>query len=447
MFQRCTCFVVLACGFLSPTLAAAAPPSEATGLPVAVRWWGQACVSIETMWGLTLVIDPHPAGERMGLPQLDLTADLVLVTHEHFDHNNVKAIKGKPAVLRGLTPQADWADIDHVLDRPPNETKPSLTPAGSPRPRSDHAAHVRTIEVFHDDQSGTKRGKNTLFLIDTNGLRFLHCGDLGHVLTNEQVKAIGPIDVLLIPVGGTYTIDAKAAMRVAKQLEPRRWVWPIHYNTGTGKLPLAKIAPFLAEAQAAGWPVRKIKGNTAALTAATQGKPPVGPPTVIVSDFKPRVLGDESARAFAAGKADRQGFIDALGKVTAKQLDHKPSNGTHTIRWNFEHTIGRELLFFSRIYHALDDQIPVLDWNPAQMPPDYRPRKPSWDTDEMVREVQRVGAFTERFNYLLADVPVDQKIKNTRFSIRSLTRLMIGHYRGHAAKAVEKFKLPDWPED
>jgi len=425
-----------------------APSTEDGPLPIAIRWWGQACVSIETFWGFAIVVDPFSPTEEIGFPKPDLTADLVLVTHEHFDHNAVDTVKGKPVVLRGLTDGGkEWARIDHYLDRPPNQPAAAVFPREEARNLSPYAVHVLGVGVFHDDQGGTRRGKNTMFLIETNGVRILHCGDLGHVLTPEQVTAIGPVDVLILPVGGTYTIDAAQAMQVVQQLKPRRFVWPIHFRAAHSTLPLAGVEPFVTQARRAGLLVRRVKGNAIAVASLSNGqKPPIGSPAVIVSGWIPERPKPDVERSLLALRGDRQALIASLGKVSKKQLDWKPSDGTHTIRWNFEHTTARELGFFSQVYHALDPSIPVINWNPAQMPPDYVPRRPDWDTAEMVRHVQRVGAFTERFSYLLADTPATMRIEGTRFSIDYLTALVMGHYKNHTTKAVHKLTLPDWPK-
>lgn len=426
-----------------------AASTEDGPLPLAIRWWGQACISIETFWGFRIVIDPFTPGAKIGIPRPDLTADLVLVTHEHFDHNAVDTVRGKPVVLRGLTDDGkDWAKIDHYLDRPPNQPEATVVPRTEAKKLSPYAVHVVGIDVFHDDKGGTERGKDTMFLIETNGVRILHCGDLGHTLTPEQIAAVGPVDVLIVPVGGTYTIDADTAMEVTQQLKPRRFVWPIHYKTAAGTLPLAPVDAFLADARKANLLVRRVKGNAIAVASLPpEQKPPIGSPVVIVSEWTPQRPKPEVERSLLTLREDRQALIDALGKVSKKQLDWKPSDGTHTIRWNFEHPTARELGFFSQVYHALDPEIPVINWNPAQMPPDYTPRRPDWDTQEMVRHVRRVGAFTERFSYLLADTPVTMRIEGTRFSIDNLTDMVMGHYENHTTKAVRKFALPDWPKE
>lgn len=105
-----------------------------------------------------------------------------------------------------------------------------------------------------------------------------------------------------------------------------------------------------------------------------------------------------------------------------------------------EHTTASELGFFSQLYHALGRAIPVLNWRPAQMPKDYKPRRPEWDTAKMIRHVQRVAAFTERFGYLLVDTPADVKVEGTRFSVDALTKLLVGHYHNHTEKAVKKVR-------
>lgn len=424
--------------------AATAPAGSDVSPPVAVRWWGQACVSIEPFWDLRIVVDPYGADERLGYPLPDLTADLVVTTHRHLDHATVGTVKGKPTVLHGLTPAEDWDTINHYFDRPPNRDEAHLHGAQEAVAFSPHAIHITGVRTYHDERSGAQRGKNTLVLIETDGIRILHCGDLGHVLTDEQARGLDRIDLLIIPVGGAYTIDADAALQAVRQIRPRR-VLPIHYNTGVGRFPLARVDPFVEKAKQAGMTVRTVKGNTIAVARPSPDAAATGHPEVIVTDYRPLPLPPPLAKALADVAAARRELIDRLGMVSAAQLDHKPSDGTHTIRWNFEHTTGRDLQFFSQIYHALDPAIPVLNWNPAQMPPDHKPLHPEWNTAEMVRHVQRVGAFVDRFSYLLADVPMDQKIEGTRFSVKSLTDLMVRHYRDHTTKALRKFDLPDWP--
>ena len=92
---------------------------------------------------------------------------------------------------------------------------------------------VRNVGVYHDMMQGMQRGKNSIFIVEADGLRFVHLGDLGHLLSDDQVRQIGPVDVLMIPVGGVYTINGSKAKEVMAQLKPRMYVLPIHYGTLT----------------------------------------------------------------------------------------------------------------------------------------------------------------------------------------------------------------------
>ncbi|MEN1680813.1 MAG: DinB family protein [Planctomycetota bacterium] len=133
--------------------------------------------------------------------------------------------------------------------------------------------------------------------------------------------------------------------------------------------------------------------------------------------------------------------------LSTTQMNFTPSNGTHTPRWNAEHMAGRQLLFFSEIYHALDSRIPVFDWNPAQMPPDYRARHPAWSGKEEARAMQRVDDFCRRYAYLLEGTELDAKPPATNWpTLRALLLQMERHYDEHTANVVKKFALPDWPE-
>jgi L-ascorbate metabolism protein UlaG (beta-lactamase superfamily) len=128
-------------------------------------------------------------------------------------------------VLKGLQ-DGDWANIDETVGD----------------------VHIRTIPTFHDDRQGGQRGKNSMFLFEVAGLRLLFAGDLGHVLTDEQLAAAGSVDVLLLPVGGQFTIGPAEATQVVEQLKPRLVV-PMHYKTDvvgySGSDKLQGVEPFL----------------------------------------------------------------------------------------------------------------------------------------------------------------------------------------------------------
>jgi len=201
-----------------------------------IIWHGHACFSvIEKETGFTIIFDPFKP-ETGRLPKPDIQADLVLATHDHFDHANVEAVaKWKAEKLVGFVGE-----------------------------RSVDKARIRGIETYHDEAGGSQRGKNSVYVVKINDTVFVHLGDLGHVLDESQVSKIngfGRIDILFIPVGGVYTIGPEEAAKVIKQLNPRVAI-PMHYyddrlNKQVFKK-LAKINDFLEV-----WdgPVKKIDEN------------------------------------------------------------------------------------------------------------------------------------------------------------------------------------------
>lgn len=146
-----------------------------------------------------LVTDPYDS-EKVGLKfPRDTQADVVTISHDHFDHNFVSAVLGSPVVVQG-----------------PGEYEVG-------------GIKIYGYQTFHDQVQGQERGKNTVYLIDVDGIKLLHCGDLGQKFTNEQLEQVDDPDILFVPVGGVYTIDAKEAAEVVKQIEPKI-VIPMHYK-------------------------------------------------------------------------------------------------------------------------------------------------------------------------------------------------------------------------
>lgn len=174
-----------------------------------VQWYGQSAFHLRAPEG-SVAIDPFGdlsgltgRGMRFDYPALSgVQAELVLVTHEHADHNGVQAIGGDPAILRSTAGRLQ-------------------SPLGE----------VTAIASEHDEQAGTARGPNTIFVFELGGLRVCHFGDFGQsALRAEQHSAIGEIDLLFIPVGGGPTIGASQAAAIVERLSPR-WVVPMHYRT------------------------------------------------------------------------------------------------------------------------------------------------------------------------------------------------------------------------
>lgn len=239
-------------------LGAGSPTAQAAPRPVAyLTWYGQSCFLLESASGARVVMDPIPT--NLGyLPPADLHADAVTISHEHPDHNNVALLQGKPRVLRGLTAdKKGWMRIDEKVKD----------------------ISVRTVGVYHDRKRGAEIGLNAVFIFETGGVRIAHLGDLGHPLTDQQISAIGSVDVVLVPVGGGETVDAQMATYVVDQIRPRLLVVPMHFKTDavTSK-DLAPIDAFLAGRTN----VRRQPGNRIAITGL-RSKPAA---EVVVLDYK-----------------------------------------------------------------------------------------------------------------------------------------------------------------
>jgi len=165
-----------------------------------ISWAGQSCFQISVSnsrdHSADIVIDPFD--EKTGPKVPNFSADILLVTHDHHDHNNIKGVKGDPFIISG-----------------PGEYEVK-------------GVFVQGISSFHDDVLGKERGQNTIYTIEAEDIRFCHLGDLGQKqLTDEQLEKIDSVDVLMIPVGGEYTIDSSAAQKIIGQIEPKI-VIPMH---------------------------------------------------------------------------------------------------------------------------------------------------------------------------------------------------------------------------
>lgn len=199
----------LVLAFLIVCLTAA--PAFADGKKITVRWFGQSYFQVVASDGTRVVFDPHLI---VNYPRAIVPADLVLISHEHQDHNQIGAIENpeKAKVIRGMKKEGTkftWNEVDEKF----------------------RDIKITSIPLYHDKMMGLKAGKNTGFVVEIDGLRFVHLGDLGHELNDAQVKAIGVVDVLMIPIGGIYTINGTEAKKVVAQLKPRRYMLPMHYGT------------------------------------------------------------------------------------------------------------------------------------------------------------------------------------------------------------------------
>jgi len=183
-----------------------------------VEFLGHAAFRITAADGTTIVTDPYEPnafGGAIGHGPITEPADIVTVSHDHADHNHAQGVPGGPHVVK---------------------TAGSHTVEGIP---------IAGVATYHDASGGSQRGDNVVFVMTVDGLRVCHLGDLGHPLTEEQAQAIGRVDVLLAPVGGTFTVDATGASAVVQALGPRV-VIPMHFKTPKINLPIAPVDAFLA---------------------------------------------------------------------------------------------------------------------------------------------------------------------------------------------------------
>jgi L-ascorbate metabolism protein UlaG (beta-lactamase superfamily) len=183
-----------------------------------IKYLGHSCFSLK---GKDASVITDPFDEKMvGLKLGKLSTDIVTISHEHPDHNKREDIEGDPI----------------IIDLPGEYEKKGIRVTG--------------IATYHDKTKGEERGKNTIFKIEIDGVSILHCGDLGHELSDEALEELGEVHVLLVPVGGFYTIAADDAVRIIKQVEPSL-VIPMHYNQeGVNPELGSKLAPvddFLAK--------------------------------------------------------------------------------------------------------------------------------------------------------------------------------------------------------
>ena len=163
-----------------------------------IKWNGHSCFSITSENGTRIVTDPF--GEGIGYKVQDLHAEIVSVSHDHFDHNYLEAVKSNFTAIR----ERGKFKVEGIK--------------------------INGTKTYHDTESGAQRGENTVYTYKVDGVNVCHLGDLGHELTNEQVKSIEKVDILMIPVGGLYTIDGATAAKVVNQLNPKV-VIPMHYKT------------------------------------------------------------------------------------------------------------------------------------------------------------------------------------------------------------------------
>lgn len=182
------------------------------------RWFGQACFEIKD--GKTVVTDPHD-GDSVGLEAPVVKGDIITVSHDHYDHASGKSLVSKPGstVVEGM--ETGGAD----------------------------GMGLQRLKSYHDKAGGDARGENVIFKFELDGVNICHLGDLGHMLDDSKIDDLKPIDVLMIPVGGKFTIDGEEAADLVRKLEPRA-VIPMHYKIEGLEVPISGPEDFLRDIEA-----------------------------------------------------------------------------------------------------------------------------------------------------------------------------------------------------
>ena len=182
-----------------------------------ITWLGHSCFKIQDKAGsdgVAVITDPFDKSVGLKTPKGE--ADIVTVSHGYDGHNNVSVIRGNPYVIKS----AGEYEIKNVF--------------------------IEGVESYHDDQKGAERGKNIIYRIDIDDMSVIHLGDLGHTLDTKQLSKLEGADILLVPVGGVYTIGAGKAVEVVSQIEPRI-VIPMHYKVPGLKINLEGVDKFIKE--------------------------------------------------------------------------------------------------------------------------------------------------------------------------------------------------------
>lgn len=179
-----------------------------------IKWLGHSCFKISSEKGIRIVTDPFDSNVGYNLPAVE--TDIVTISHNHYDHNFIDCLNG---------------DFE-VVSKVGNFYIKDISITG--------------VHTYHDEVEGDKRGSNIVYIFDIDGMKVCHMGDIGHVLTEKQIEMIGHVDILMIPVGGVYTVDYNDAKTIVEQLNPSI-VIPMHYKTQALKFKLDAVDDFIKQ--------------------------------------------------------------------------------------------------------------------------------------------------------------------------------------------------------
>lgn len=370
-----------------------APASAREGDPIAVRIWPGGMVTIHSHWGLSVAIQ----GETR--------------QPENPARTNPPYATAIPKTNATVTIGESGA---FVLSRPVNQAETTWRQV-----TNDDIQTGRKSKTPNDIQVNLLDGKAVHIQLDGADLVVP-----GTDCTVEILNSIPSIDAVI----GS---DLQRLVEQGKSLPAnvRNWV------------SISATAPDSAN-------VKTQDHNTVAVSSESPDSKMVSTVTWWTVSPQPWQMPREMNRLFVAMEKSCAESQRVFAGMTVAQMNFKPANGTHTPRWNVEHMMGRQLLFFSQMYHEADPSIPVMDLNPAQMPPDYKFANADWHGAEEARQMQRVSDFSRRFAYLLDGYTVDEKIPGSRWpTLQALLKQMERHFSEHTANTEKKFLLPGWPSN
>jgi L-ascorbate metabolism protein UlaG (beta-lactamase superfamily) len=205
-----------------------------------IKWYGHSAFQITTDRGTRIIIDPYESGAfggSLAYGRITDEADIVLTSHDHEDHNHIKDIKGK------------FAHIKKAGQYEEREVK------------------INAIPTFHDKSKGQERGANLVFVVSADDIIVVHLGDLGHTLDSGTLQGIGKVDILLVPVGGFFTVDGKEATEIMNDINPAITI-PMHYKTESVSFPIEGLDGFIKDKKT----VKEVNTSEIVVTKATLQK-------------------------------------------------------------------------------------------------------------------------------------------------------------------------------
>ena len=374
------------------------------GEPVAIRQWPDGGFSVETMWDLHAAVGLNDTTRRLLPRKPDAELESLPVMAGWTANLARRANKERPTL--GETPEEPVPHQMSLVISKNYETKPHLDARPLSSATSIYADGLQIYFLDHDRVSMEDR-----------------------LLKIKRATRLGPAFVA-VATGEQFTAEFCAKYAAAYQPS------------------LMIVNPSLEKIGEES--VEKIAHNTVAAVAGKKSESDEfkARQTRFVSlGTQPYQMSKEVTKLFIKKEAASAASRKIFSELSVEQMNFKPSNGSHTPRWNTEHMMGRELLFFSQIYHGVDPAIKIMNLNPKQMPKDYKFAHPDWTGEEEARQMLRVENFTRRFAYLLDEMDLDTRPKGSRWTPRALLRQMDRHYAEHTANVVKKKQLEGWPKE